>query len=49
MFSTLLDCGVPLKRLLTREAEKESVIEMREIAARYTTDIIGKAYCNESV
>jgi len=41
MFSTLLDCGVPLKRYLNREAEKGNVVEMREIAARYTTDIIG--------
>lgn len=41
MFSTFLDCGVPLKRYLNREAEKGNVIEMRELAARYTTDIIG--------
>lgn len=41
MFSTLLDCGVPLKRYLHREAEKGNIVEMREIAARYTTDIIG--------
>lgn len=43
MFSTLLDCGVPLQRYLSREAEKGNVVEIREIAARYTTDIIGKA------
>lgn len=41
MFSTLLDCGVPLKRYLNREAEEGNIVEMREIAARYTTDIIG--------
>lgn len=41
MFSTFLDCGEPLKRYLNREAEKGNVIEMRELAARYTTDIIG--------
>lgn len=42
MFSTLLNCGGPLKRYLDREAELGSVIEMRELAARYTTDIIGE-------
>lgn len=44
MFSTLLDCSVPLKRYLLKKAENGSVVEMREIAARYTTDIIGKVY-----
>lgn len=44
MFSTLVDCGVPLKRYLNKEAEKGNVVEMREIAARYTTDIIGNLY-----
>lgn len=46
MFSTLLDCAVPLKRYLNREAENGNVVEMREIAARYTTDIIGKHFCS---
>lgn len=41
LFSTLVDCGVPLKRHLSREAEKGNLVEMRELAARYTTDIIG--------
>lgn len=41
MFSTLIDCGIPLKRYLTKEAERGNTVEMREIAARYTTDIIG--------
>lgn len=44
MFSTLIDCGVPLKRYLSKEAERGSILEMREIAARYTTDIIGNYF-----
>lgn len=40
MFSTLLDCGESLQKFMHNAAKNEDVVEVREIAARYTTDII---------
>lgn len=40
MFSTLLDCGVPLTKYMDNVADTVGVVEIREIFARYTTNII---------
>lgn len=40
MFSTILSCGTPLQKYMHNAAKNEEVIEVREIAACYTTDII---------
>lgn len=40
MFSTLLDCGMPLQRYIDKSAAKGETIELRELSARYTTDVI---------
>lgn len=40
MFATLLDCGVPLQRYISKKAAQNQSVEIRELAARYTTDII---------
>lgn len=40
MFSTILDCGASLQKYMQNAAKNEDVIEVREIAACYTTDII---------
>lgn len=40
MFSTLVDCGVPLQKYLSNVAPKSETIEFREIIARYTTSVI---------
>ncbi len=40
MFSTLLDCGEPLQKYIDKMASENKSIEIRELAARYTTDII---------
>lgn len=41
MFSTLLDCGQSLQKHINKMADEDKVIEVRELAARFTTDIIG--------
>lgn len=43
MFSTILDCGASLQSYMNNAANNEDVIEVREIAACYTTDIIASA------
>lgn len=40
MFSTLVDCGVPLQRYLKDVSTKDDQIEFREISARYATNVI---------
>lgn len=40
MFSTLLDCGEPLQKYINKMATANKAIEVRELAARYTTDVI---------
>lgn len=40
MFSTLVTAGEPLQKYLNRIATDNKTVEVRELAARYTTDII---------
>lgn len=40
MFSTMVDCGMPLVNYMDRAASKRETIEVREISARFATDII---------
>jgi cytochrome P450 family 6 len=40
MFQTLADCGQELGRILEETARKEETIEIKDILARYSTDII---------
>lgn len=39
-FSSISTCSVPLKKLLSATASRNESIEIRDIAARYTTDVI---------
>nr|AVL92859.1 CYP450 [Locusta migratoria] len=40
MFQTMLDCGRELAAVLEEPASRGQVVEMREVGARYATDII---------
>lgn len=40
MFTTLLDCGTTLVNYMDQMADQHGVTEMRELSARYTTNII---------
>lgn len=40
MFSTLIDCGGPLDAFVAKVAAKEGTLEVRELLAQYTTNII---------
>ncbi|PNF28549.1 putative cytochrome P450 6a14 [Cryptotermes secundus] len=40
MFQTLVDCGQELGDILQETASREEIIEIKEILARYSTDII---------
>ncbi|XP_069672104.1 probable cytochrome P450 6a13 [Periplaneta americana] len=40
MFQTLVDCGQELGECLDETAEKEEVIEIKDVMARYSTDVI---------
>jgi cytochrome P450 family 6 len=40
MFQTLVDCGIELGSILEKSASDEEVIEIRDILARYSTDVI---------
>jgi cytochrome P450 family 6 len=40
MFQTLVDCGFELGSILEKSASDEEVIEIRDILARYSTDVI---------
>lgn len=40
MFSTLLDCGIPLQRFIDKAAASGETIELRELSAQYTTSVI---------
>lgn len=48
MFSTLVDCGTPLQNYMEKIANGERVTDMREVAARYSTNVIASvAFGNE--
>lgn len=40
MFSTIVECGQPLQDYLEKFANKNEVMEMREISARFSTNVI---------
>ena len=40
MFRTLVECGKGLTEFLEEPAEKEAVVEVQDIVARFTTDVI---------
>ena len=40
MFQTLVDCGIELGTILEKSALDEEIIEIKDILARYSTDII---------
>ncbi|XP_069672361.1 cytochrome P450 6k1-like isoform X2 [Periplaneta americana] len=40
MFETVVDCGRELKNYFEEPADKGEIVEMKEVMARYTTDII---------
>jgi cytochrome P450 family 6 len=40
MFQTLVDCGLELGSILEKSASDEEVIEIKDILARYSTDVI---------
>jgi cytochrome P450 family 6 len=40
MFQTLVDCGLELGNILEKSASNEEVIEIKDILARYSTDVI---------
>ena len=40
MFQTLVDCGIELGYILEKSASDEEVIEIKDILARYSTDVI---------
>ena len=39
MFQTLVDCGVELGSILEKSASDEEIIEIKDILARYSTDV----------
>jgi cytochrome P450 family 6 len=43
MFQTLVDCGHELASVLEKSASNEEVIEIKDILARYSTDVISSA------
>jgi cytochrome P450 family 6 len=40
MFQTLVDCGIELGSILEKSASDEEIIEIRDVLARYSTDVI---------
>jgi len=40
MFQTLVDCGIELGSILQKSASEEEIIEIKDILARYSTDVI---------
>lgn len=40
MFSTLVDCGSPLVKVMEKAAQSNDMIEIRDITARYSTNVI---------
>jgi cytochrome P450 family 6 len=40
MFQTLADCGQELRRILEESGRNEEIIEIKDILARYSTDIV---------
>lgn len=40
MFSTLVDCGATLQNYLTKFADKKEMLDIREISASHTTNVI---------
>lgn len=43
MFPIMVECGEELKDVLKEPAQRKQVIEAKEFAARFTTDIISSA------
>ena len=43
MFQTFVDCGIELGSILEKSASDEEIIEVKDIMARYSTDIISSA------
>ena len=43
MFQTFVDCGIELGSILEKSASDEEIIEVKDILARYSTDIISSA------
>lgn len=41
MFDTIVQCGHTMSKKLKEIAENEKEVEIKEILARYTTDVIG--------
>lgn len=41
MFNTMLDCTKPLRKKLGEMADNEEVIDIKDILAKFTTDVIG--------
>lgn len=41
MFPTMVDVGKLLQEVLKKPAEEKQVLEVKEILARFTTDVIG--------
>lgn len=40
MFTTLTDCGIPLINVMNKAAHNQEIIDVREITARYATNVI---------
>ena len=40
MFQTLVDCGIELESILEKSASNEEIIEIKDILARFSTDVI---------
>lgn len=40
MFQTLTDCGIPLIGVMNKAAHNHETIDVREMAARYSTNVI---------
>jgi cytochrome P450 family 6 len=40
MFQTLVECGHELGSILEKSASNEEIIEIKDILARYSTDVI---------
>lgn len=40
MFTTLTNCGIPLINMMDRVAQNQEIIDVREVTARYSTNVI---------
>ena len=48
MFPILVECGDPLLKFVDNYAEKGQTLEVRDILARYTTNVIASV-CNRKL